>query len=171
MELREKGLGGFSNQSTLGEDQLGGWAGNHNEKEGLVSHMPKMYASSSVNEVPPSRIGTPGASNNLTGGMGVDRGMARSPATIISPQPQSPLPRGVWNGGDEGGLISDTGNAYSGGYGGNGRNISSGPSGFDFQQQQHAPSPGSFDFQQQQGWPQQQPQRGFSQNQGGYQRF
>ncbi|KAL3423019.1 glycosyl hydrolase family 16 [Phlyctema vagabunda] len=127
MELRHKGLGGWNNQSNVGEDTLGGWSKtpNQDEKAGLM----------------------PGQANE------VDRSMSRSPASsIVTPAPQ-------WNGGNAGGLISDAGNAYNGGYGN--RNVPTSPQGFNFQQEQ--------------GWPQQQPQpdvhRGFSQNQGGYQRF
>lgn len=44
MELRDKGLGGFSATNNLGEDSLGGWAGNRQdlerEREGLVSSTP-----------------------------------------------------------------------------------------------------------------------------------
>ncbi|RDW95195.1 hypothetical protein BP5796_00958 [Coleophoma crateriformis] len=163
MELREQGLGGWDSQRALGEDSLGGWAGNaaNMEKSGHVPPVPKLPGNVSVNEVP-SRSGTPGT------GMGIDRGMARSPAaTIVSPIPQSPA-RGNWNGGNDGGFNSNVDTAYHGGYGGN-RSPAS-PGDFDFGGQQPV-----WAQQPQQTWPQQQPQqqpeRSFPRSHQGYQQF
>jgi hypothetical protein len=100
MELREKGLGGWDKKEFdhQGEDALGGWGGSFvpagTQANALPAEKSKFPGSVSVNEVP-SRMQTP---------------------SLASPAPQSPR---QWSGGNQGGLVQNAGNAYSGGYGGN----------------------------------------------------
>lgn len=129
MELREKGLGGWDKNAYAkqGDDALGGWGGNH-VPQGYAPDdeptLPKLPSNVSISEVP-SRSNTPNIQRNM------------SPVSPESPR--------TWNGGNQGGMIQNAGNAYSGGYGGNSRSPS-------------FPLGGSIA-----------PQRGMSN--GGYQRF
>lgn len=96
VELREKGLGGWDANTTQGDDALGGWGGTH--------ATPGSQTPTSPTGAQPARSNTPGLSR-----------MA-SPAPLLSPQSQHVQ---NWNGGNDGGMIHDAGNAYNGGYGGN----------------------------------------------------
>ncbi|KUJ06642.1 uncharacterized protein LY89DRAFT_726321 [Mollisia scopiformis] len=142
MELREKGLGGWDQgaYAKQGDDALGGWGGAH-VPPGYAADapaLPKMPSNVMVNEVP-SRMNSPAFERSMSP---VSR--HQTPA-LVSPGPESPR---TWNGGNQGGMIHNAGNAYSGGYGGS-SNIPRSPS---FPLGKSVP-----------------PQRGFSS--GGYQRF
>jgi hypothetical protein len=171
MELREKGLGGWDNGSfaTQGEDALGGWGGSHVAASDAPP-IPKMPGNVMANEVPsrsmspsvpPSRLMSPQPQEPA-----IPRMMSPQP-TLIAPQPQSPR---AWSGGNQGGMIHNAGNAYSGGFGGNpiggayGGNQTGGYGGSP-----NIPRSPSFPLS-----PQEPPQsqRGYGgYSQGGYQRF
>lgn len=151
MALREKGLGGWDQDAyaTQGEDALGGWGGTHvpsqEAKNALAERDLEKEPIASVAEVPSSlrnasptlpQVSQP-ANRGINGSPApVNRGFNNSPAPInrnmnmspalIAPQPRSPR----WNGGNEGGLINNAGNAYNGGYKGYGgsQNVSRSPS-------------------------------------------
>jgi hypothetical protein len=140
MELREKGLGGWDQgaYAKQGDDALGGWGGSH-VPHGYAADeptLPKMPPNVMVSEVP-SRSNSPGIQRSMSP---VSR--HQTPALV---SPESPR---TWNGGNQGGMIHNTSNAYSGGYG-NSSNVPRSPS---------FPLGGSMP-----------PQRGPSN--GGYQRF
>jgi hypothetical protein len=116
MELREKGLGGWDKKEFdhQGEDALGGWGGSFvptatHHANALPAEKSRFPGNVSVNEVP-SRMNSPAP---LRGADPVSRMQTPS---LASPAPQSPR---QWNGGNQGGLVQNAGNAYSGGYGGN----------------------------------------------------
>lgn len=111
MELREKGLGGWDQgaYAKQGEDALGGWGGAH-VPPGYAADaptLPKMPSNVMVTEVP-SRVNSPA--------------IQRSVSPISRNQTPSAISPGgsqrSWNGGNQGGMVHDAGNAYSGGYGG-----------------------------------------------------
>lgn len=140
MELREKGLGGWDAgaYAKQGDDALGGWGGSHVPKgyEADEPTLPKMPSNVIISEVQ-SRSNSPGIQRSISP---VSR--HQTPALV---SPESPL---TWNGANQGGMIHNASNAYSGGYG-NSSNIPRSPS---------FPLGGSIS-----------PQRGMSN--GGYQRF
>jgi hypothetical protein len=147
MELREKGLGGWDTKefATQGEDALGGWGGSHiptGTKASDIPPVPKFPGNVALNEVP-SRSNSPALPR------GTDPVSRMQTPSLQSPVPQSPR---AWNGGNQGGLIQNAGNAYSGGYGGS-TNIPRSPS-----------FPLSSQVPQQRGYP-----GGY--NNGGYSRF
>ncbi|CZR70217.1 related to cell wall protein YGR189c [Phialocephala subalpina] len=116
MELREKGLGGWDKGAfeKQGEDALGGWGDPRRSHvpQGYVTDeptLPKLPSNVMVKEVP-SRVNSPAITRSVSP---ISR---HQTPFIVNPVPQSP--RG-WNGGNQGGMIQDAGNAYSGGYGGN----------------------------------------------------
>ena len=128
MELRNKGLGGWDQNTTQGEDALGGWQAK--QPDPPVPKVPTV-----------------------------------TERELAIPSPTSPMSRvgsPAWNGGNQGGLINNAQNAYSGGYGQN-RAIPSSP---NFPLSQNNQSDYGFP---QQGFPQQ-PSHGFG-NHGGYSRF
>ncbi|KAH8591470.1 concanavalin A-like lectin/glucanase domain-containing protein [Bisporella sp. PMI_857] len=140
MELREKGLGGWDNDAYAkqGDDALGGWGGTHvTPGQGDVPPMPKVPSNVMVSEVP-SRMHSPAPT--------IPR--MQSPG-VVSPVPQSPR---QWSGGNQGGMIHDAHNAYTGGYGSSNTMSRS---------QSYAS----------QGGPQSYYTGGYGQSQGGYQRF
>lgn len=125
MELREKGLGGWDNGAfeKQGEDALGGWGGSHvtpgTRAADVPPTVPKPLASVSVNDFP-SRINSPTIPR-------LGSPALQQPQRVLSPPLASPIPQKAWNGGNVGGIIQNSGNAYSGGYGGS-NNIPRSPS-------------------------------------------
>jgi len=116
MELREKGLGGWDKNTTQGEDALGGWGGTHVSKADEIAPMPVIpntaFAASANS---PSRTNSPAPTIPRVGSPGV-----------ATPMPQSPR---QWSGGNNGGMIQNAQNAYSGAYGqGPSHNFSRSPS-------------------------------------------
>ena len=165
MELREKGLGGWDQNSTKqGEDALGGWGGTHIPKDGEavppVPPMPTNVFAASAST--PSRTNSPAPTIPLVGSPG-----------IAAPMPQSPR---QWSGGNSGGMIHNAQNAYSGGYGqGPSQNFSRSPSyaasnapSFNSQTPTYQSRSPSFPSQ---GGPQANYSLSYGQSQGGYQRF
>lgn len=122
MELREKGIGGWDEgaYAKQGDDALGGWGGTHVPpgKKATDFDFPdvKSPANVTANEVP-SRVNSPAIPRVMS-----PPSRMQTPS-IVSPMPQSPLPR-AWTGGNEGGMIHNAGNPYSGAYGGSNRSPS-----------------------------------------------
>jgi hypothetical protein len=147
MELREKGIGGWDEgaYAKQGDDALGGWGGTHVPAGTKATDFDfpdvKTPANVATNQVP-SRVNSPAIPR------GMDPISRMQTPSIVSPMPQSPLPR-TWTGGNAGGMIHNAGNAYSGAYGGVGSSHSPMTPGFPLA----SPSPA---------------QRGYP---GGYQRF
>jgi len=163
MELREKGLGGWDKNAyaTQGDDALGGWGGTH-----ATTPVPKIPFNVMVSEREiPSRSdsASPAISRAMTSSPAtIGRAMSPTVPNFAQPFTQSPQqaqsqphPRSPqqWSG-NQGGMIQNAGNSYSGGYGGNPNGYSGGN-----MNPQREPSFGQV--------PQQ--QRGFGN--GGYQRF
>lgn len=112
MELREKGLGGWDQgaYAKQGEDALGGWGGAHVPQGYSADEptLPKLASNVMVSEVP-SRSNSPAIQRSMSP---VSR--HQTPA-LVSPAAESSR---NWNGGNQGGMIHNAGNAYSGGYSG-----------------------------------------------------
>lgn len=138
MELREKGIGGWDKDAYAkqGDDALGGWGGTK-ASDFDFPDVKKSPVTATSNEIP-SGFNSPEIPRVLS-----PLSRMQSPP-IVSPVLQSPLP-GAWTGGNEGGMIHNAGNAYSGVFGGS--NAQRGP------YSPASPSPG---------------QRGYP---GGYSRF
>lgn len=106
MELREKGLGGWDQGSKQGEDALGGWGGTH------------VVGGAGEKDVPP----VPTVPAGVAYGGRISRSASPAVSTGVpregnmSPAPQSPR---QWGGGNQGGMIHNAGNAYTGAFGGN----------------------------------------------------
>jgi hypothetical protein len=125
MELREKGIGGWDEgaYAKQGDDALGGWGGTHvppgtKATDFDFPDVKKAPVNVASNEIP-LRAQSPALPRMMSP---VSRMQTPS---IISPMPQSPIPR-AWTGGNDGGLIHNAGNAYSGAYGGS-NNMSRNP--------------------------------------------
>lgn len=154
MELREKGLGGWDQNSRQGEDALGGWGGTHLSREEAAPPMPALPGSALAAPANiPSRHNSPAPTAPLLGSPG-------------EAAPMPPNPR-QWTGGNNGGMIQNAQNAYSGAYGqGPSRNFSRSPS-YASQTPTYQSQGPSFPSQ----GPQADYQPSYGQSQGGYQRF